>query len=45
MSYGKGGKRVIKMSWHYFCRSQKRDEFPELINDPPFTNDMSFWYM
>lgn len=45
MSCGEDGKRVIRMNWDNFCKSQRWDEFPELSNDPPFTNDMSFWYM
>ena len=41
---GPNGKIVINMTWQQFQEYQRWDEFPERVDNPPFTADMVFWY-
>lgn len=43
MVCGPDGKDVEKMTWDEFIRYQRWDEFPELSDDPPMTDDFAFW--
>ena len=42
--YGPDGKSVIKMTWESFEKYQRWNEFPELEENPPMTDDFMFWY-
>ena len=42
--YGPDGKSVIKMTWDLFKEYQRWDEFPEMKENPPMTDDFMFWY-
>ncbi len=44
MSGTDGRKEIIKLTWEQFQTWQRWDEFPERIDDPPMTVDMTFWY-
>ena len=37
-------KNLINISWPQFQTWQRWDEFPERLDDPPMTVDMTFWY-
>ena len=44
MIVGKDGKPLVKVNWEEFQRCQSWDEYPEIIDNPPMTLDMTFYY-
>ena len=44
MIVGKDGKPLVKVNWEEFQRWQSWDEYPEIIDNPPMTLDMTFYY-
>lgn len=44
MLVGKNGKPLVKVNWEEFQIWQGWNEYPELINNPPMTLDMTFYY-
>lgn len=44
MQDGKSGEPLVKVNWEQFQEWQRWDEFPERADDPPMTEDMTFYY-